>query len=478
MRPSARKREYTSACSKPGVLKPGVLKHRVHKLSAMNSLTPALRTNGPGRGGFLAPAALIALVVVLGAAGLVIDRLWLDNAQVELTNAAEAAALAGARSLATDALLLETVDEDGLVNDARSAALRIARENRIAGEAVMLDPADDGDVRIGCLVQNDAGHTVFLETSHEPTSVVVNAAHNRERNNPVVRFFDGWSSSRGADIAARAEATVDNRIVGFRPLDGQPVPALPLAILRQSNDERTPTWQRDIEQRLGGDRFSIDPDTGAVIEQPDGIPEIVLRDTGAPPIGETSVAARSSTAGSIESDATPTVEANSEERASSDGDSSNQAAAAQRVRNAYAFVLNPRASTADIARQFRHGWLADDFPEGLDTLRTDRGPLTLTTLDSLGGAVADALLDVVGQQRIVFLFDSVTTGRGTDRVHCVATVAGRVMFCNPNSQAGCEIVFQPTVLTTRTAVLAHETVTQGPSDRFANRYTYKLQLTQ
>ena len=127
----------------------------------MISLTPVSRTNSSGRSGLLAPAALIALVVVLGAAGLVIDRLWLDNAQVELTNAAEAAALAGARSLATDDLLHETVDEERFVNDARSAALRIARENRIAGEAVDLDPAEDGDVRIGRLVRNDSGRTVF-----------------------------------------------------------------------------------------------------------------------------------------------------------------------------------------------------------------------------------------------------------------------------------------------------------------------------
>ena len=445
----------------------------------MISLTPASRTNGSSRGGFLAPAALIALVVVLGAAGLVIDRMWLDNAQVELTNAAEAAALAGARSLATDTLLHETFDAEQLANGARSAAVQIARENRIAGEAVMLDPAEDGDVRIGRLVQSDAGRTVFLETSHEATSVVVNAAHNRERNNPVARLFDGWSATRGADVAARAEATVDNHVVGFRPLDGQPVPALPLAILRACNDERTPTWQRDIEQRRGGDRFGIDPETGAVVEQPDGIPEIVLCDAGVPPTADNAEAGNADRHGaSSKSKSTATEPADSEQKASADHKAASSEAPAQRVRNAYSFVLNQRTSTADIARQFHSGWTADDFPAGLDVLRLDRGPLTLTTLDSLGGSVADALRDVVGQQRIAFLFDSVTTGHGADQVTCVAAVAGRVMSCNPNSREGCEIVFQPTVLTTRTAVLAHETVTQGPPDRFANRYTYKLQLTQ
>jgi hypothetical protein len=449
----------------------------------MLSLTPAPRKNSSGRAGFLAPAAMIALVVVLAAAALVIDRQWLDNAQIELTSASEAAALAGARSLATDELLRVGVDEQRLISDARSAALRIARENRIAGEPVMLDPAADGDVRIGRLIRNDAGKTVFLETSHKPTSVVVNAAHNRERNNPVVRFFDGWSSSRGADVAARAEATVDNHVVGFRPLDGQPVPALPLAILRSCNDDRTPTWQRDIEQRLGGDRFGIDPETGAVIEQPDGIPEIVLCDTGAPPSRETTRADRDQDTDSTESASTESASSAAEQSSSKRqtplaSQTTDGAASARRIRNAYAFALNPTASVADIARQSGSGWNAQDFPTGVDILRVDRSPLTVTALDSLGGSIADSLSDVVGQQRIVFLFDTVATGRGADHVNCVSAVAGRVMSCTPHSREGCEIVFQPTVLTTRTAVLAHETVSQGPSDRFANRYIYKLQLTQ
>ncbi len=460
----------------------------------MHSLTPAPRTHSPARAGFLAPAALIALVVVLAAAALVIDRQWLDSTQIELTNASEAAALAGARALATDELLHAELDEARLINAARSAALRIARENRIAGEPVMLDPAANGDVRIGRLIQNEAGLTVFLETSHKPTSVVVNAEHSRERNNPVVRFFDGWTSNRGADVAARTEATVDNHVVGFRPLDGQPVPALPLAILRTCNDERTPTWQRDIERRLGSDRFGIDPVTGSVIAQPDGIPEIILCDAGVPPTGVTGDADRdpkaassedtSSAKDSIDSDESTSssdsqaADGESADGESADGESADGATPAQRIRNAYAFVLNPRASTADIARQFRNGWTAEDLPSGVDVLRTDRGPLTMTTLDSLGGAMADALCDAVGQQRIVFLFDKVTTGHGADQVACVSVVAGRVMSCNPSSREGCEIVFQPTVLTTRTAVLARETVTQGPPDQFANRYTYKLQLTQ
>ncbi|MBI1312045.1 hypothetical protein GC176_12195 [bacterium] len=438
------------------------------------------RCSHSSRGGFLAPAALIALVVVLGAAALVIDRLWLDNAQVELTTAAEAAALAGAGRLATDDLLRTGVDHEVVVSEARSAALRIAQENRIAGQAVVLDPSPAGDIRFGRLVQDDAGRTVFLETNQQPTSVVVNAEHSHDRNNPVVRFFDGWLSQQGADVAARAEATVDNHIVGFRPLNELPIPVLPIAILRASSGStQTPTWQRDIERRAGSDRFGIDPLTGAVTNQSDGIPEIVLRDSGVTPQGSSS-----STTQPVASASNPQIPdsqisdppiSNQQTTASASGTTSPPLPT---ERNVYAFALNPKSSATQVARQFRSGWTVADFPSGVDILRIDRGPLSFAALDSLGGAVADSITQIVGQQRIVFLFDSVTIGRGTDRVTCVATVAGRVMSFHPNVAGGCEIVFQPTVLTTRTAVLSRETVTQGPLDRFVNRYTYKLQLTQ
>ncbi|MHC4879557.1 MAG: hypothetical protein ACYTGL_24145 [Planctomycetota bacterium] len=408
----------------------------------------------PRRRGFLAPAALIALVVVVMATALTVDRLWIDNAHTELTTAAEAAALGGARTLVTDDRLRNDFDPDSLVTDARRAAISIARENLVAGEAVVLDPSADGDVRIGRLISRD-DHTVFLETNHAPTSVVVHAEHSRHRNNPVARFFDGWQSEQGADVASRAEATVDNRVVGFRPLNGVPVPVLPIAILRASRDASdVPNWERDIEQRLGSDNFSIDPETGEVLPEPDGIPEIVLRNAGT----------RKHTVEQSRGDETK-------------GQESGQAGTSQDQTNVYAFVLNPRATMTDVEEQFRNGWREADYPEGLDILRFDRGPVAFTTLNSISGRIADALHAVTGQPRILFLFDDVTHGNDADQVSCVAAVAGRVMSIDPSASAGCEIILQPTILTTRTAVLCQETVTQGPSERFANQYTYKLQLT-
>ncbi len=43
------------------------------------------------RRGFTTPAVAIALLVVMAGLALVLDRLWLDTADLELTTAAEAA---------------------------------------------------------------------------------------------------------------------------------------------------------------------------------------------------------------------------------------------------------------------------------------------------------------------------------------------------------------------------------------------------
>lgn len=448
--------------------------------TVMNAHRTFIRSSETHRAGFLAPAALIALVAVLGAAALTIDRLWIDNAQVELMTAAEAAALAGARSLATDELLRENTDEERLVNQARSEALRIARQNRVASRPVMLDSAADGDVRIGRLIHDDQSRTIFLETSHQPTTVVVNAEHSRDRQNPVVRLFDGWSGESGADVVARAEATVDHHVVGYRPLYGIPIPALPLAILKSAaDDDPTPTWEREIEQRQGSDRFGIDPKTGQVIAQPDGIPEIVLCDFGPPPAAPPSDTGRPGRQPDRQRPSADTAGPDDPQNGTGEeGSRRSSSPPAERKRNVYAFALNRRASTADIARQFHSGWTAGDLPSGTEVLRIDRGPHVFPALNTLGGAITDALRAVTGQQRIVLLFDGVSVGRGTARVNCVSAVAGRVMSVDTAAGNGCRIVFQPTVLTTRTAVLSRETVTQGPPDRFVNTYICKLQLTQ
>ena len=60
-----------------------------------------------GRRGVITPLAAMVLLVVLAGIALVVNRLWLDAASLEVTTCIETAVLAAGQELAADDLLKE-----------------------------------------------------------------------------------------------------------------------------------------------------------------------------------------------------------------------------------------------------------------------------------------------------------------------------------------------------------------------------------
>lgn len=388
------------------------------------------------RRGTFAPAAIIALVVVVSGVALVLDKLWLDAATLELNTAIESAALAAGRSLADDDLLRTGVDIDSKLERTRQFAVDLAAKNLIAGSSVQLDPAPDGSIRFGKLVyQEDIGETMFVETTQEPTSVVVFGERSHSKSNPVALFWQGITGASHGNVFARTEASVDNHVVALRPLDGVPIPAMPLAIMKyappeDSDGASTPCWVREIDQRRGKDQWGIDPETKQPANAADGIPEITLK-----------LASRDSKATDI---------------------------------NAHFFALDPLNSMADIEQQFKRGWTIADFKSSTEPeLRLNQGPLRFSTIDTSGGNIGTLLQPLIGESRIVLLYDQKNDGQ----LICSSVVAGRLMALRVTDEGDLEAVFQPAVLTTRTAVLVNETLVSIAHPASANSYIYKLQLT-
>ena len=112
----------------------------------------------------MVPAIAFAILIVGMALALVVDRLWLDAARVELTAATEAAALAAANRMADDELLRPTADLSVLLDNARQKAAEVAASNYVAGSPLELDTNEDGDIRFGRIVTDkDTGRGRFLE---------------------------------------------------------------------------------------------------------------------------------------------------------------------------------------------------------------------------------------------------------------------------------------------------------------------------
>lgn len=390
------------------------------------------------RAGYLLPAIAVALLVVGLAMALVLDRLWIDAARLELRTAAEAAALAGASRLVDDELLGESFDSSVRAQVVRDSASEVAAQNVAVGESVRLDASPAGDIRLGQIVKDETGRELFLETDVAPSSVLVYASRTRAESNPVALFFRNLTGHAAADVVASAEATIDGRTVGVRSVRGASVPAVPLAILMDDPaNERTDTWRHQIEERGGADRYSIDPVDGTIREQPDGIPEILLH--GAP----------------------------------RDANVIEQAAA-----NVHMVDVGTGLVETRLGEQIRTGFTADHLRDFGGRLRLDDGPLALEGAPRITGAVLDALRSIGGEPRICLLYESAEGGTSwaRGRVWCVRLAAGRVMAVSAGEDGAVQIVFQPTFVTTRSAIL-REDLAAG-STVAPDIYVYKLHLTQ
>jgi hypothetical protein len=376
------------------------------------------------------PVIAVALVLIGMAGALVLDRLWIDAARMELLTTAEAAALAAAGRLASDDRLRQPVDWDGLIEAARRDAVDIAAVNRVAGRPVHLDPSEARDICFGRLTTDpQTDRTLFLETAHDPTSVFVTARAARRAGNALSLFFTGLTGLAAAQSSSTAEATIDNRVVGVSPLGGSTVPAWPLGILaRDPSATREDTWEHQITRGNGPDLYACDPRTGDVREGGDGLPEIVLQ---LAPVAQSTV------------DRSPNVQL---------------------------LDIGNGLNVRRIREQLVRGWSEDDLAGWGGTLWLDGGNVPLPAGTEPMAALRSDFEQLVGQVRIVVLYEEEeTAGSDVHRVLGVGFAAGRILAVREGVNAAPELVFQPGVVGTRSAITRENVA--------ANPYVFRLQLT-
>jgi hypothetical protein len=410
-----------------------------HRQSQRDSriMTPDLR----GRRGTMLPAIVMAILVVCLLAALVFDRLWLDAAQIQLRTAAEAAALAAAGRLASDDRLRDDADPETLLDAARQAAVSIAAENRVAGSPVRLDATPGSDIRFGTVIDDpETGRPVFLETDAQPSTVLVTAQAVRRRSNAIALFFRSLTGVAHADVMAQAGATIDSAVIGVRPLPGSCVPALPLGILASDPaGSRDDTWQRQIIRGEGEDQYGFDETTHRVVERPDGIREIVLR----------WVATAGPSAG-VES------------------------APAPQSANFQILDIGNDLAEHHVRPQIADGWSHEDLAPVGGQFILDGVPRSIDGSSALLPHLLSAFEAVIGRPRICVLYveDGPSSASGVNRLKATQLIAGRILAIAGENAGEVRIVWQPTVLTTRTALLANS------ADRhIENPYLWKIHIT-
>ncbi len=377
------------------------------------------------RRGSLMPAIAFALLVIGAVAALVLNRLWIDAAEVELRNSAEAAALSAAREYLGDHLLLPQVDYDQIALQAKQRAAILSLSNKVAGQPVeiSLDNNGNGDIYFGYQHYDaETGESTFLESNAHATGVVVRTYKSRQLGNPINLFFAGVTGQPEADALVYAEVSFDNIIDHFRPTRSLPIPALPLAVL--ANDptgNRTDTWNAQVTQKQGADLYRFDPQTHLVVAGADGIPEMTLR--------------------SVPLNTDPLLS------------------------NVQLLDFNNELNEQNISRQIQKGIYSVDL-EFLNGIIPAQNPFSISGNANITTPVQQAFESQIGQQKLCLLYTSQApmTVPGWSNLECQRVVAIRIMKVIPETEESATIIIQPTVMTTKTAALAQFIQASNNSD--------------
>ncbi|MEE9293915.1 MAG: pilus assembly protein TadG-related protein [Phycisphaerae bacterium] len=357
----------------------------------------------------------VTMTVLLGMAALAIDLSMLYNIRADLQRSADAAALAATWELLDDDVLTGSPFKAEEIAAARQAAVDYVDYNPSLGESLSIDPnyanITDGDVVIGFLPSPAAPvQSMSYDDPDQFNTVLVRVRRDSEHNGSIKLFFAGILGKSESNLAAAAVASLQDGVVGFRAPPGGPNSKLiPLAL-------HVDAWEALLDgTQTVGDNYGYDNDTKTVVPFGDGLAELNIYPGGG--------------AGQLSPGNFGTVDIGSDSN-----------------------------STADVARQIREGVNASDFAYlgGELKLGVD-GTVDLNGDTGISAGFKDDLESIIGQARVVLLFDNVE-GPGNNAVFTIVGFAGiRIVNVNlTGPPASREVRIQPAHVIDPTALTGSE----------------------
>jgi hypothetical protein len=219
-----------------------------------------LRRDESQRRGAIVVLTGILCVVLLAMVAFAVDLGYLTLVRTELQNAADAAAMAGASGL---------IDAPA---QAKTLAETYGENNRAASRDVTVLPDEDVDIGIwnfGSRTFSPASGAALAQANAVRVTALVSAG----RGNSARLFFSRIFGHTSTDMSAEATAALWSDLRGFRiPPNGQNLPLLPLAMDLQ-------TWQ-DAMAGTGPDDWSWDESIDRPDASSDGKVEVNLYPDG------------------------------------------------------------------------------------------------------------------------------------------------------------------------------------------------------
>lgn len=290
-------------------------------------------------------------------------------ARSELQNAADAAAIAGTWELMDENAIYGETAQNILEEEAVERAQEFASLNQVLTRALS---ADVDHVSVGYIADPmDPSSPFQTGTGNSPNAVQVHLYCNSSFNSPVDMAFARVLGVQKANVEATATAAILSNINGVStPSGGGNVGMLPFAL-----DEDT--WN-DVLAHATTDDWEWDAAAGEVVAGSDGLFEANLFPQGTGSPGN---------------------------RGTVDIGSNNN-------------------STNDIARQILYGVTPADLAYHNGKLEFDaQGKLYLNGDTGISAGVKDELASIVGETRIIPIFESVN-GPGNNAVYTITQLVG------------------------------------------------------
>jgi hypothetical protein len=235
------------------------------------------------RRGTVGMIVLMVMPVLLLTAILALAAAELTEAGTDARVSADAAALAGVQVLVDDRVLIgQRSDMLNLLSDATAEAQRYGGLNPVLGMPLefQANPENDpnGDIVFGTIDNIQQSRTMVVADVTNPKNQnlpSINALRLQSRRG--MRILHGPFLARGySEVHVIATGFLDHDVIGFRPVDNQPIPLAPIALLSDPSAGNKDSWEYQVEKQKGTDQWHWDRNRQQMLPGPDGLFEMTV----------------------------------------------------------------------------------------------------------------------------------------------------------------------------------------------------------
>lgn len=233
--------------------------------------------------GSVLPLIAVSITLMFVSLALALDMGLIAVSKSQLQNAADSAALAGVVELVDQDLLTGSPNQADDIAAARQLAQTFSTYNTVAGRPIQMD-SNESNHPEGGIVAGFIDNPLSLASPMASqgidyaNSLMVETRLSVELNGPLELLLGAFTGVDQVEIAARATASVDDRIVGFDIREDETLLVLPFSVYVEAWDAiYDPDYDHDSRPcppEPFTDNYSYVND--GVLKGPDGIPEIKL----------------------------------------------------------------------------------------------------------------------------------------------------------------------------------------------------------